>query len=380
MLLLLVTAGYWGWQSLNESESVATAAARNDPAPAVPVTVAKVRKADFAVYLDGLGTVQSFNTVTVRSRVDGEVLSVAFRQGQTVRQGDTLVQIDPRPYQAALDQAIAKKAQDEATLKNARLDLERYASLSKQSFASTQQLDAQQALVDQLDAQIKGDEAAIENAQTQLGYTTIKSPLTGKTGFRLVDPGNIVHASDTGGIVTIVKMQPISIVLTAAEADLPRINKALASGPVPVEALTSDGSRRLGQGKLALVNNQVDQASGTISMKATMANQDNTLWPGLSVSTRMLVETLKDATVVPDSAVQRGPNGPYTFAVDTASKVHIRKLMVDQEGDGLSVITQGILPGDEVVVSGQYRLTDGALVKASAAPGDMAQSQSQEAR
>jgi multidrug efflux system membrane fusion protein len=282
-----------------------------------------------------------------------------------VKEGDLLAQIDPRPYQAALDQALAKKTQDEANLKNAQLNLQRYDTLAKQDFASRQQLDTQQATVDQLIAQIKGDQAAVDNAQTQLDYTSIRSPLSGKTGFRLVDPGNIVHASGTTGIVTIVKLQPISVVFTAPEEDVPQINKALAAGAVPVTALSSDGLKTLSQGHLALVNNAVDQASGNIRMKATFENTDNVLWPGLSVATRLLVDTLKQVIVVPSDAVERGPNGLYAFVVGEDNKVEMRDIKVGQEGNGQSVVLQGLTAGQKVVTAGQYRLKQGVLVEAT---------------
>ena len=331
--------------------------------PAIPVTVAKVKTGDFPVYLNGLGTVEPFVTVTVRSRVDGEVTKVTFKQGQMVKEGDLLVQIDPRPYQAALDQALAKKAQDEANLKNAQIDLQRYSALAKEDSIARQQLDTQQATVDQLIAQIKGDQAAIDNFQTQLSYTTIRSPLTGKVGFRLVDPGNIVHAADTTGIVTIVKLQPISVVFTAPEESVPAINKALAAGTVPVTALSSDGLTMLSESRLALINNAVDQASGTIQMKATFANTDDVLWPGLSVSTRLLIDTLKQVVVVPEDAVQRGPNGLYAFVVGNENKVEMRNVKVGLEGGGQSVILQGLSPGERVVIAGQYRLQQGVFVE-----------------
>jgi multidrug efflux system membrane fusion protein len=357
-VVAIALVGYLSRRHFYTNARTATA-----PAPvAIPVTIAQAQKTTFPVYLNGLGTVQPYETVTVGSRVDGEITKVAFKQGQMVKEGDILVQIDPRPYQAALDQAVAKKAQDEATLKNAELDLQRYAGLAKDNAGTRQQLDTQQATVDQLLAQIKGDQAAIDNAQTQVSYTTIKSPLTGKTGFRLVDPGNIVHAADTTGIVTIVKLQPISVVFTAPEEDVPEINKALAAGTVPMTALSSDGLKTLSQGHLALVNNAVDQASGTISMKATFANTDNVLWPGLSVSTRLLVETLKQVIVVPENAVQRGPNGLYAFVVGNDNKVALRDIKIGQEGNGLSVIAQGLSPGEKVVTAGQYRLQKGVLV------------------
>ena len=354
------------------------------PAP-IPVTVARVQKADFPVYLNGLGTVQPFRTVTVRSRVDGQIIKVAFKQGRMVNEGDTLVEIDPRPYQAALDQALSKKAQDEANLKNARLNLDRSLSLAKKDYATQQQVDTQQAMVDQLTAQVQGDQAAIDNAQTQLSYTIIKSPLSGRAGFRLVDPGNIVHDSDQNGIVTIVQLQPISVVFTAPEENVPLINKALAEGTaVPVEALSSDGLRTLAQGQLARVNNEVDQASGTIRMKAIFENKDNGLWPGLSVATRLLVDTLKDVIVIPDNAVQRGPNGLYTFVVGDDDKASPQPIKVSQSGDGESVVEQGLTPGQRVVVAGQYRLQSGSVVQPteaapSNAPGKEAENSTRKA-
>jgi membrane fusion protein, multidrug efflux system len=341
-------------------------------ASAIPVTVAKVVKADFPVYLNGLGTVQPYDTVTVRSRVDGEVETVSFRQGQMVKEGDVLVQIDPRPYQAALDGALAKKAQDEANLKNAELNLARYRALAAQDSVSRQQLDTQQAAVDQLNAQIKGDQAAIDSAQTQLSYTTIRAPMSGRAGFRFVDPGNIVHATDTTGIVTIVKLQPISVVFSAPEDELPAINAALAAGTVPVTALSSDGLRTLSQGKLAFVNNVVDEASGTIQMKATFANADNALWPGLSVSTQTLVKTLKQVTVVPEDAIQRGDDGLYVFVVEEGNKVAPRNIKVVQEGNRQAVVSDGLSLGDTVVTAGQYRLQKGAVVQPGAASSPIA--------
>jgi multidrug efflux system membrane fusion protein len=243
----------------------------------------------------------------------------------------------------------------------------RYAGLAKEDSVSAQKFDTQQATVNELIAQIKGDQASIDNAQTQVDYTTIRSPLTGKTGFRLVDAGNIVHAVDTTGIVTIVQLQPISVVFTAPEEDVPEINKALAAGAVPVTALSSDGLKTLSQGHLAVVNDAIDPASGTIGMKATFENTDDALWPGLSVSTRLLVDTLKQVTVVPDGAVECGPNGLYAFVVGSDNKVVMRDITVSQEGDGQSVVSTGLTPGETVVTSGQYRLVQGSLVQSSAA-------------
>ena len=363
---MVALGGYLGWRHIQGQGIAETRPGKTDGGDklsAVPVTVAPAKLADFPVYLNGLGTVEPFDTVTVRSRVDGEVIKVAFKQGQMVKEGDILVQIDPRPYQAALDQALAKKDQDEANLKNAQLDLQRYGTLAKEDAVTHQQLDTQRAAVDQITAQIKGDQAAIDNAQTQLNYATIRSPLTGKVGFRLVDPGNIVHAADTTGIVTIVKLQPISVVFTAPEESVSAISNSLAAGVVPVTALSSDGLRTLSEGRLALVNNEVDQATGTIQMKATFENKDNILWPGLSVSTRLLIDTLKQVVVVPEDAVQRGPNGLYAFVLGGDDKVEARDLKVAQEGNGQSVILHGLSPGEKVVVEGQYGLKSGVVVQ-----------------
>jgi len=390
-LAAILVGSYAGWHYFIRAKAAdavvdarTSAGKGGGPAP-IPVTVARVQKADFPVYLNGLGTVQPFRTVTVRSRVDGQIIKVAFKQGRMVNEGDTLVEIDPRPYQAALDQALSKKAQDEANLKNARLNLDRSLSLAKKDYATQQQVDTQQAMVDQLTAQVQGDQAAIDNAQTQLSYTIIKSPLSGRAGFRLVDPGNIVHDSDQNGIVTIVQLQPISVVFTAPEENVPLINKALEEGTaVPVEALSSDGLRTLAQGQLARVNNEVDQASGTIRMKAIFENKDNALWPGLSVATRLLVDTLKDVVLIPDNAVQRGPNGLYTFVVGDDDKASVQPIKVSQSGDGESVVEQGLTPGQRVVVAGQYRLQSGSVVQPteaapSNAPGKEAENSTRKA-
>jgi multidrug efflux system membrane fusion protein len=371
-IVAVLVGSYFGWHyfaTTKGADAGVSAKATDARGAPIPVTVARVEKADFPVYLNGLGTVQPFNTVTVGSRVDGQIVKVEFKQGLMVKEGDVLVEIDPRPYQSALDQARSKKAQDEANLKNAELNLERYTSLANKDFASKQQVDTQQAMVDQLTAQIDGDQAAIENAQTQLSYTNIKAPLSGRAGFRLVDPGNIVHASDKNGIVTILQLQPISVVFTAPEEDVQQINKALEGGIVPVKALSSDGLKTLSEGRLGRVNNEVDQASGTIRMKAVFENKDNVLWPGLSVATRLLVETLKQVVVVPDDAVQRGPSGLYAFVVGDDNKVSVQPIAVSQSGDGKSVVTRGLTPGQGVVVAGQYRLQAGSIVQPTEASG-----------
>jgi membrane fusion protein, multidrug efflux system len=364
----LAAVGYFGWQRFHGPDS--TKAASTGPA-AVPVTIASAVKADFPVYLNGLGTVQGFNTVVVRTRVDGQIDKVAFKEGQLVNQGDLLVEIDPRPYQATLDQAKAKKAQDEANLANANLDLQRYTKLGE--FATRQQTDTQRSTVAQLTAQIAADDAAIFNAQTQLDYTAVKAPISGVAGLRQVDIGNIVNASTQTGIVSIAQIEPIAVIFTAPEEQLPYINEAQSTKPLKVIAITTDGKKPLAEGTLAVVNNQVDTTSGTIRLKAVFDNKDHALWPGQSVSTRLLVKTLKDATVVPDDAIQHGGDGLYAYAVNRDNKAELRKIKVSQSIDGRSVVDVGISPGERVITAGQYRVQPGTLVSTAVASSDPAQ-------
>jgi membrane fusion protein, multidrug efflux system len=363
-----IAGGYaaWSYSDVTVANNASSVTSTPRVAP-IPVTSAEVREADFPIYLTGIGIVQPLEKVTVRSRVDGQITKVFFEQGQMVKEGDRLIEIDKRPYQATLDQALAKKAQDQATLANAELNLQRSATLVRQDFVSHQQVDTQKAVVAELTAQIQGDQAMIDSAQTQLDYTSISSPLTGKTGFRLVDTGNIVHSSDQNGIVTVVKMQPIAVVYTAPETAIVAINKALATGEVAVEALSRDNRTRLSRGHLAVLDNSVSQASGTISMKAIFKNADNMLWPGLSVTTRMLIDTLKHVTVAPEDSVEHGPNGPFAYVIGDDNKVSVQPIEVSETGMGLAVVTKGLLPGQKVVVEGQYRLQPGALVQATPA-------------
>ena len=362
--LACVVAAYWGWHHIASAGATPPQVRTTQQAPqAAPVHVAAVETKPFPIVLGGLGTVQATNTVTVRSRVDGQIEKVGFEEGQIVKEGDLLVQIDPAPFRAALNQATAKLAQDQASLLNAKQDLERTAVLSKQGNATQQLLDQRTATVASLTAQVQADQAAIESANVQLAYTTIKSPLTGRAGFRLVDPGNIVHANDQNGMLTITQLRPISVVFTAPEQDLPTINDALKSGPLKVTAYTSDGKRQLGEGTLKLVDNQVDPASGTIKLKASFANPDSALWPGLSVTTRLLVKTLPDVVVVPDAAVQRGPNGLYAYVVTPASKAELRDVKVSRIEGGLALVDQGLSPGERIITSGHYRVQPGGPVQ-----------------
>jgi multidrug efflux system membrane fusion protein len=376
--VLLISAvlalGYVGWQRFYGPDAAAKAANGQKSAartPAVPVTIAPVAKADFPIYLTGLGAVQGFNTVLVRTRVDGQIDKVAFKEGQLVDQGDLLVEIDPRPYQAALDQAKAKKEQDEANMANANLDLQRYTKLGE--FATRQQLDTQRSTVAQLTAQIAADDAAIYNAQTQFDYTQVKSPIPGVAGLRQVDIGNIVNASTQSGIVTIAQVEPIAVIFTAPEDQLPYISEAQAVRPLKVIALTTDGKKTLSEGSLSVINNQVDTTSGTIRLKAVFDNKNHALWPGQSVSTRLLVQTLKDATVVPDEAIQHSNDGLYAYSVNQANKAELRRIKVSQSIDGRSVVDSGLSPGEQVITAGQFRVQPGSLVSTAVASSDPTQ-------
>lgn len=352
---LLVGGGYLMWSGHRDTGAKKSATAQSPP---IPVTIAPVAKADFPVYLTSLGTVQGFNTVTVRTRIDGQIDQIAFKEGQIVNKGDLIAQIDPRPFQATLDQAVAKKAQDEASLANAKLDLQRSTKLGE--FATKQTVDTQTSTVQQMTAQIAADQAAIFNAQTQLDYASIRAPISGVTGIRQVDVGNIVNASTQAGIVTIAQIEPIAMIFTAPEGQLPQIASALKQHELQVIALTADGRKKLSEGTLALVNNQVDTTSGTIRLKAIFENKDHALWPGLSVSTRLLVDTLKDATVIPDDAVQHGNDGLYVYIVQDGNKADLRKIKAGQSTDGRTLVESGLTPGEQVIVSGQYRVQPGS--------------------
>jgi multidrug efflux system membrane fusion protein len=314
-----------------------------------------------------LGTVQAFYTVTVTARVDGELQSIAFTEGQTVKKGDLLAQIDPRPNQAAYEQAVATKAKDAAQLANARRDLERYTVLQPQDLASKQTVDTAHALVDQLAAQLQVDQAIIDNARTQLDYTRITSPINGRTGIRLVDPGNIVHAAGTAGIVVVTQVQPISVIFTLPEENLAAVNAALAAGPVAVTTLSQNGATELDQGTLSLVDNMIDQTTGTAKLKATFGNAHNTLWPGQYVNARLVVRTDRNALTLPTSAVQLGPNGPFTYVVKSDSTVEVRALKIADESRGMTVVASGLALNERVVTSNQYRLQAGSHVRLNAA-------------
>jgi multidrug efflux system membrane fusion protein len=324
------------------------------------VEVAEVRPADVPLVLQGIGTVQAFNTVTVHAQVDGVLQQIRFTEGQAVKAGDALAQIDPRPYQAALDQALAKKAQDEAQLRNAQLNLQRYEGVG--DYASRQQVATQQALVDQLQAQVQGDQAAIESARTQLGYTTLTSPVDGITGIRLVDQGNLVRAADATGIVVITQIRPISVVFTLPAENLAEIRQAMAAGPLQVTVLERQGAKPLSQGTLLLVNNQIDPATGQLQLKATLPNEDGALWPGQFVTVQLQLRVDHGVPTLPSSAIQRGPDGYWVYVVRPDQTVAAQPVQVRRFGHGTAVLEGGPAPGTAVVSAGQYRLTPGAHI------------------
>ncbi len=329
----------------------------------VPVVATQAKLADVPVWLEGVGSAKARNLVTVRPQVDGKILSINFKEGQEVKQGDLLAQIDPVTFKAQYDQAIAKKALDESQLANARRDLDRYSQLSANVIAA-KTVDTQRALVAQLEAQIKSDDAAIESTRAVLGYASVVAPISGRTGMRLIDVGNLVRASE-GGIVVITEVQPISVLFTLPQQDLPDINRAVAKHALKVEALETDSQNVLDTGELQVVDNQVDQTTGTIRLKADFPNNDLQLWPGQFVNVRLLLNTLEQVVVVPTSAVQRGPEGTFVYVVGSDNKVAVRTVAVAQQDEKFAVISKGVAPTDVVVTTGFARLKDGAEVKVS---------------
>jgi multidrug efflux system membrane fusion protein len=357
---VLVVAIGWHWYH----RPVTAATPPDHQSQGVPVTAGTAESGDVPIYLTGLGSAQGFNTVTVRPRVDGQLIKVLFKEGQDVKAGDVLAQIDPRPFQTQVDQARAVKAKDQAQLTNAKLDLKRFSDLASKQFASKQSVDGQTALVEQLEAAVAGDQAALDNATVQLGYTTITSPIDGRTGIRLVDAGNIVHASDASGLVVIAQVHPISVVFTMPQDVLDQIVNGMAKGPLKVEAFARDDTIQEGEGMLALVDNQIDPATGTIRLKASFPNDNNQLWPGEFVNIRLLVETRHDAVTVPAQVVQRGPSGTFAYVIKPDQTVEARPVKLGQVHDGMAVIDQGLSAGERVVVDGQYKVQPGTRVDA----------------
>ena len=367
--LLVAIIGATGvWYALDGGGVAAKPDSRPKP-PAVPVTVAAVTRQDVPLLLEGIGTVQPVNIVTIRSRVDGELQKVFFTEGQEVKAGDPLAQIDPRPFQAALDEATAKKAQDEAQLANAQRDLERYEALARKDFSSRQQFDTQKAQVAQFQALVQGDQASIDNARIQLDYAAIRSPIDGRAGFRLVDPGNIVHAADATGIVVVTQMHPISVVFTLPEDEVHGVAKAMGGGPLKVSVNSRDGKLHLADGVLKLIDNQIDETTGTIRLKAEFDNADGALWPGEFVMAQLLLRTDAKVLTVPSTAVQRGPNGLYVYVVKPDNTAELRPVEADRLEQAVAVISSGLDEGERVVVSGHLKVQPGAAVTARMAEG-----------
>ena len=384
LLLLLVLAvagggGYWWYANRGQDQVQASAqqaggrrrGAANPDTP-IPVLAARSETRDVPVYLDGLGTVQAFNLVQVRPMVEGPLVEVRFKEGQDVRTGDVLAVIDPRPYQASLDAAAAKKQQDEANLANAKLDAGRYAKLAASAYSSAQQSDTARAQVAQLEAQVRGDQAQIDTARTNLSYTTITAPLDGRIGMRQVDQGNIARPGDVLPLTVITQLKPISVVFTLPQQALPQVVAAMQDGMPEVLALRQGGAAAdpLDRGQLAVLDNQVDQATGTIKLKATFPNAGLKLWPGGFVNVRMLAETKRGVVTVPTAAVQRGPRGTFVFVVTPGNTAQRRPVKVGYEDDLVSVLAEGVKPGEQVVVDGAQRLTEGAKVAVAGPDGN----------
>ena len=339
------------------------AAAKPQPAAAgIPITAGTVAVADVPVLLDAIGTVQAYNMVSIKSRVDGNIMRVAFTEGQEVTAGTPLVEIDPRSYQAALADAQAQKEKDQAQLASAEADLARSAALLAPGYRTRQTYDQQKAMVEQLKAALKSDEARINTAQLNLGYTDIRAPIDGRLGARLVDPGNLVRATDNAPLVTIAQIKPIFVSFTIAQDNLDQIREQQQKAPLVVRAYSSDGQRQLGEGSLSLIDNAIDQATGTVRLKATFENRRERLWPGEFVKVRLVLSVRRGVATVPEQTVQAGPEGHYAYVIKPDNTVERRTVEVAAVQDGIAVVTKGLAPGEQVVVDGQYRLVNGARV------------------
>jgi multidrug efflux system membrane fusion protein len=359
--VLAIVAG--GAVAVTRTSVFRSTAAPAAPAPPPPIGIvaASVQSHDVPIYLRGVGTVIAYNNVLLRSQITGELVKISFHQGQQVKKGDVLAVIDPRPYQAQLDQAVANRDRDQAHLQNAKIDLNRYTDLAKQKSIAQQLADSQKAIVDQLVATIKSDEAIIESARVNLGYTNLTSPIDGVTGIRQIDIGNVIHPTDVNGLVDVTQIEPISLIFTLPEANFVPVQKRLSQGPVTVFVDSQDG-KQLDQGTLNLVDNQIIQTTGTIRLRAQFPNKKHLLWPGQLVNARLLLDTRHDGLTVPASVVLQGPQGPYAYVVNPDSSVAIRPIKVAQISEGQALIESGLQANEQVVVDGQYKLQPGVHV------------------
>jgi membrane fusion protein, multidrug efflux system len=365
LIAAVAAGGYLGWQHFAHNPGAAVA----DPPPPVPVIAATVQKQNFPIVLTGIGNVAALNSATVRSMVTEPIISIDFKDGEYIKKGQLLAQLDPSTYQAQLDQAAANFARDAAHLENGRINLGRYEPLAKQGYATQQELATQQSKIAQEEAVIKADQAAIEYAKTQLSYTKLVAPFDGVAGIRLLDVGNIIHSSSSRGsptepnaLVVVNQVQPISVMFTLAAADIPEVQQALAKGPVKSIALSVDGKTELDTGTLAAIDNQANTTSGTITLKAIFPNTDRKLWPGMFVNVRVVTQVQDNGLTVPLDAIQQGPQGQYVFVVDSDHKVAMRPISVRETLNGEALIDKGLSAGETVVVRGQYRLTPGIVV------------------
>jgi len=355
--LLVAALVVYRWHMSSQAASK-----KDTPSSAIAVGVSSVQKRDVPFYLTGLGTVTAFNTVTVHSRVDGEIVRVLFNEGQFVHKGDVLVEIDPRPYQVALEQAEGQLAKDQAAQQDAKVDLGRYQQLWQAGVIPRQQLDSQQATVGQYDGAIKSDQAAIDNQKLQLTYSRITSPIDGRVGLRLVDPGNIVHATDTNGMIVITQVQPIAVIFTLPEDVLPQVVAQMRGRELTVEAYSRDNDTKLADGRLLTIDNQIDPTTGTVKLKAQFDNRDLSLWPNQFVNARLLLSSRQNAIVIPSAAIQNGAQGPFVYVVGANQHVQVRPLQIDFSEGNISVIRQGLGPGEQVVVDGADKLQADAWV------------------
>jgi multidrug efflux system membrane fusion protein len=362
LVLAGVLAGYSFLSGCSSADSKAQKAQAAAPR-AVSVAVASVQQQDVPVYLTGLGSVTAFNTANIKSRIDGQIMRVDVKEGQTVTQGQLLILIDPRPYQVQLEQAQAQLFKDEATLRDAKLNLERYTSLIPSGSIAQQQVDTQKSLVDQLDGQVRNDQAVINTAKLQIIYCNITAPFAGRIGLRQVDPGNIVHASDTNPMLILTQLQPIAVIFTLPEDQLQTVAQHMKSSTLQVDAFSRDDQTKLATGKLQTIDNQIDQTTGTAKLKAVFDNKNNELWPNQFVNANLLLETRKNSTVLPTAAILRGPQGTFVYAVKADKSVEARPITMSLSQGNITVVTAGVNPGDVVVTDGQDKLQTGSKIE-----------------